>query len=137
VPVEKPRPKIAVGVAQNMSASATAPPAIPPSAGHYRIDLASALRLAEAQNPSIGVVRTAVLEALGMQQIARTLLLPSLNAGANYHHHTGNLQRSSGKIFRLDEQSLYFGGGARTLAAKSVAIPAVNLVSPLTDAIFE
>src|SRR5262249_38710932 len=34
-------------------------------------------------------------------------------------------------------QALYIGGGARTVAAESVSIPAVNIVSPLADVIFE
>ena len=34
-------------------------------------------------------------------------------------------------------QSLYFGGGAGALAAGTVEVPAVNIFSPLTDAIFE
>ena len=70
-------------------------------------------------------------------QGAQVLALPTLNAGISYHGHTGNLQRSSGKILALDEQSLYFGGGARTVAAESIGIPAVNIVSPLADVIFE
>src|SRR5271167_4394893 len=55
----------------------------------------------------------------------------------NYHGHTGNLQRSSGTILSLSEQSLYVGGGARTVAAESIGIPAVNIVSPFADVIFE
>jgi outer membrane protein TolC len=78
-----------------------------------------------------------ILEALGQQLAARTLLVPSLNGGGNYHGHNGNLQRSSGKILRLSEQSLYLGAGARTLAAESLAIPGVNILTPLTDAWFE
>ena len=78
-----------------------------------------------------------VLDALAQQLAARVLLVPSLNAGTNYHGHAGNLQRSSGRILNLSEQSLYVGGGARTLAAESVAIPAVNIFSPLTEAIYE
>jgi outer membrane protein TolC len=112
-------------------------PTIPPPAGVYPIDLTTALRLAEIENPQIAQARVGILEALAVQQGARALLLPSLNAGANYHGHTGNLQRSSGRILNLSEQSLYFGGGARVLAAETLSIPAVWIVSPLTDAIFE
>src|SRR5262249_26844408 len=72
-----------------------------------------------------------------LQQGARALLIPTMNAGTNYHGHVGNLQRSSGRILNLSEQSLYFGGGARTLAAESVAIPAGRIFSPITDAIYE
>jgi len=113
------------------------PPTIPLSAPPYPIDLSTSLRLADAQNPTIAEARVAILDALAQQQAARALLLPSLNAGGNYHGHDGNLQRSSGRILRLSEQSLYVGGGARTLAAETVGIPAVNIFSPLTEAIYE
>jgi outer membrane protein TolC len=112
-------------------------PAVPPPSSTFPIDLSTALRLAEAENPTIAEARTAIAAALALQQGARALLLPTLNAGMNYHGHVGNLQRSSGRILNLSEQSLYFGGGARTLAAETVAIPAVNIMSPITDALFE
>jgi outer membrane protein TolC len=95
------------------------------------------LRLADVANPTIGRARALILEALALQLTARTLLVPSLNGGGNYHGHNGNLQRSSGKILSVSEQSLYLGAGARTLAAESIAIPGVNIFSPLTDAWFE
>ncbi len=64
-------------------------------------------------------------------------MLPTLNAGMNYHLHTGNLQRSSGRILNVDLQSLYVGGGEGAYVAGTVAVPAVWLFSPLTDAIYE
>lgn len=112
-------------------------PTIPQSVAPLPIDLSAALRLADGQNPVIGEARIQILGALAERQAARALLLPYLNAGTNYHDHTGPLQRSNGSILKLNEQSLYFGGGARTVAAESVAIPAVNIFSPLTDAIYE
>jgi outer membrane protein TolC len=108
-----------------------------PTEGHFPIDLASALRLAVVANPRIAEAQAVVLEALANQTGAMAMLLPSFNAGVTYHGHGGVLQRSSGRILRLWEQSLYVGGGARTLAAESVGVPAVNITSPLTDAIFE
>ena len=108
-----------------------------PPQPEYPLDLAVALRLAEGENPEIARVRTEILAALAEQQQARVLLLPSFNAGLNYHGHVGNLQRSSGRILNLSEQSLYVGGGARTLAAESVGVPAVNIASPITEAWFE
>jgi outer membrane protein TolC len=135
------------------------PPAVPPADhSEYPIDLPAALRLAEAENPVIAEARMHIGEALALQQAARALLLPSLNAGVNYHGHVGNLQRSSGRILNLSEQSLYFGGGAGASAAGTVglgalqdpfvnfasptlperpgSVPAVNIASPLTDAFF-
>ena len=88
------------------------PTLIPSPVGEYPIDLSTALRLAEVENPTIAAARARIIEALALQTQARAILLPSLNAGSNYHLHTGNLQRSSGRILNLTEQSLYFGGGA-------------------------
>jgi outer membrane protein TolC len=121
----------------DLQVSVPTPAVIPQPSSEYPIDLSTALRLAEVENPTIAAARAAIIEALAFQTGARALLLPSLNAGTNYHNHTGNLQRSSGRILNLSEQALYFGGGARTLAAENVGIPAVNLVGTLTEAWFE
>jgi outer membrane protein TolC len=115
----------------------SSPPVVPPAPLEYPIDLTTALRLAEVENPEIAETRQRIREALGFLQGAQVLALPTLNAGMNYHGHTGNLQRSSGKILAVDQQALYFGGGARTVAAECIGIPAVNIVSPLADVIFE
>ncbi len=99
------------------------------------IDLIASWRLAVRQNPSIGLARQIVEERVAYLLQARTIAVPSLNAGANYHLHNGNLQRSSGVILNVPaEQSLYAGGGARTLAAETVGIPAVRLYAPIADA---
>jgi outer membrane protein TolC len=111
--------------------------AVPPAEREYPIDLTTSLRLAEVENPLIAAARQQVGEALAVQQGARALLLPSLNVGTNYHGHTGDLQRSSGRILKLDEQSLYFGGGAGAMAAGPAEVPAVSVFSQLTDAVFE
>jgi outer membrane protein TolC len=110
---------------------------IPAPGATYPIDLATALRLADAGNPTIAAARMMILEALALQLTARTLLVPSLNAGASYHGHDGVLQRSSGRVFALSAQSLYLGAGARTVAAESLTFPGVSIWSPLTDAWFE
>src|SRR5579864_656954 len=132
--------KLASGTAPRASGSVSANPeaslTVVPAAPIYPIDLGAALRLAEVENPEIAQARAAILAALAVQQGARALMLPSLNAGTNYHGHTGNLQRSSGTIFNLSEQSLYVGGGARVLAAETVGVPAVSIASPLADAIY-
>lgn len=101
------------------------------------IDLASALAHAGVANPTIALARERVSQALAEQQAANVLLLPSLNAGMNYHLHIGNLQRSPGTILNVDSSDLYFGAGARTLAAESVAFPGVRLFAPLADALLE
>ena len=121
----------------DLQAAVPSPPLIPPPAAEYPIDLSTALRLAEAENPTIAAARARIIESLALQTQARAILLPSLNAGTNFHLHTGNLQRSSGRILNLTEQSLYVGGGALAFAAGTVEVPAVNILGTLTEAWFE
>ena len=126
-----------VHVIRDEASAVPAPFSIPLPFEDHPIDLATALRLADADNPTIGAARTLVLEALANQLAARVLLVPSLNSGISYHGHNGVLQRSSGKILSLSEQSLYIGAGAKAVAAESVSIPGVNILTQLTDAWFE
>ncbi|WP_165224289.1 TolC family protein [Aquisphaera insulae] len=112
-------------------------PAVVPAAPAYPVDLYTALRLADAENPTIAAARARITEALAAQTQARSILLPSLNAGTNLHIHTGNLQRSSGQILNLTEQSLYFGGGSLAMGSGTPAVPAVSLFGSLTEAWFE
>ncbi|MBS0260503.1 MAG: TolC family protein [Planctomycetes bacterium] len=109
---------------------------LPASYEERLIDLPTALQLAENTNPTIALGRQSIVEAVALQTGARGLLLPTLNAGSNYHLHQGALQTSFGLIRNFTEQSIYVGGGARTLAAETVAIPAVRIFSHLGDAIF-
>jgi outer membrane protein TolC len=118
-------------------ATAISTPAVPAAEGEFPIDLTTALRLAEVENPLIAEARQRISEALAVQQGARALLFPTLNVGTNYHSHTGDLQRSSGAILSVTEKSLYFGGGAGAVGTGTVQVPAVNIFSQLTDAIFE
>jgi outer membrane protein TolC len=120
-----------------LKATVPAPPVIPPAAGEYPLDLATALKLADVANPTIGRARTVILEALAGQLAARTLLLPSLNSGGNYHGQNGALQRPTGKIELISEQSLYLGAGAGAVGSGTPAIPGVSILTPLTDAWFE
>ncbi len=111
--------------------------AVPPAAADYPIDLTTALRLAEVENPTIAEARQRIVEALGLQQGARVLMAPNLNAGVTYHGHTGVYQRSTGQMYKVSNQSLYIGGGAFAVAQTSVAVPAISINTPLTDALFE
>ena len=107
------------------------------SGSEETIDLGVALRLAGVDNPTINLAREQVREALAVQLGARSLLLPSVNIGGNYHNHQGALQASPGFIRTVNSQSLYLGFGARTLAAESVAFPGVRLFAHLGDAVYE
>jgi outer membrane protein TolC len=140
LPSDSSRPETVGGPPYDPDFSGPVPrltaPAVP-AAPLYSLSLSGALLLAQGENPNIAEARLRIDQALALQQGARALLLPSLHAGFNYHFHAGQLQRSSGRILGLTEESFYIGGGARTLAAETVSIPAVQIFSPLTDAIFE
>ncbi|WP_422925128.1 TolC family protein [Singulisphaera sp. PoT] len=112
-------------------------PVVPPAASDYPIDLTTALRLAEVENPQIAEARQRIVEALGLQQSARVLLVPNVNAGVTYHGHTGVYQRSTGQIYSVSNQSIYMGGGAFAVGQTTVAVPGLNISTPLTDALFE
>ena len=78
----------------------------------YPIDLATALRLADASNPAIAVARRRVDEALARQDQAEVLWLPTLNAGGAYQRHDGQIQNSNGLVFSSNFSSLFAGGAA-------------------------
>ena len=109
---------------------------VPQSESESVIDLGTALRLAETQNPRMALAREIVHEAMAQHQEARALWLPTLTAGGNYHLHTGVLQTSFGQIRQLNEQSLYVGGGSEAVGSSTVAIPAVRIFAQLGDAYY-
>ena len=99
------------------------------------IDLITSWRLAVRQNPSIGLAQQVVQERVAYLLQARTIAVPSLNAGANYHLHNGNLQRSSGAILDVPtEQVALCWRRARTVAAETVAFPRCDSLLPIADA---
>ena len=114
-----------------------APSSLPTYPQESPIDLDTALRLAAVENPTIGIARQAIEAALADQLRARSMLLPHLRAGFNYHLHDGVLQTSFGEMRRVNSRDFYLGGGSRTLAAETVAFPAVQIFSQLGDAIYE
>src|SRR6516164_3811971 len=81
------------------------------------IDLATALRLANVDNPEIRLARERVREAVAQRQLAAAQFLPNLNAGTNLDHHLGLLQQSNGNLLRVNHDSLYVGLGAGAVGA--------------------
>ncbi|MBY0525273.1 MAG: TolC family protein [Gemmataceae bacterium] len=114
-----------------------ATPDIPPSADERPIDLATALALAGADNPTIALAVEAVRASEADLLLARSLLLPSLNAGSSFNLHRGNLQSSQGIILDVDRQSLYAGAGSFAVGTGTVGIPGVRLTAHLADALYQ
>jgi outer membrane protein TolC len=106
-------------------------------ADEQMVDLFAALQLAESQNPNIGLSRQAIQDALAQQLQARSMMLPSVRAGANYRNHQGVLQTSSGKMEDVNTSSLYLGNGALADGAGSTVIPGVQIFGHVGDGIFE
>ena len=76
----------------------------------YPIDLATALRLAGAQNLDVAIARERVKEAKAQHEQARMQFLPWLTPGVGYKRHDGNIQDVAGNIFEASKQSYTVGG---------------------------
>jgi outer membrane protein TolC len=81
--------------------------------GVQPIDLATALRLAGAQNLDVEIARERLKEARAYYGQARMQFLPWLAPGAGYRRHDGNIQDVVGNIFDASKQS-YTVGAALT-----------------------
>lgn len=128
-PISEPLPRLERAPLRSASSSGIVPPPVtPPSTlapEIHPIDLATALRLANVQNPELNVARQRILEAAAQRQLAAAYFLPSINPGMNYDTHTGTLQQSDGNIISLNRSALYVGAGANAVASGTVTIPGV------------
>ncbi len=111
--------------------------ALPLPSTESQINLASALAMAGADNPTIALAEEAVRASLADQMQARALLFPTINSGFNFRLHDGNLLTSSGIMRDVNSESLYAGLGASARGTSTVAIPGVNIFAHLADAAFE
>lgn len=94
--------------------------------GEIPIDLATALRLAGAENPELLLARARISEATAGRQFAAAQLLPNLNLGTGYDLHRGALQQSNGNILNVNRDALYYGLGSNVVGAGTVNIPGLN-----------
>jgi outer membrane protein TolC len=76
------------------------------------IDLPTALRLADASNPTVVVARARVAEAYARLRQADLYWLPNLTTGGTYQRHDGQIQNALGTVFTTSRQSLFVGAGA-------------------------
>jgi outer membrane protein TolC len=74
--------------------------------------LPTALRLANAANPTIGLARARVEEASARLRQARVVWLPDLEAGPSYYRHDGIIQNAAGLVFPTNKWNFFVGGGA-------------------------
>jgi outer membrane protein TolC len=92
-----------------VSPGATANPV--PAAEPQPLDLPTALRLADAQNPEIALARERIREALAVQDRAEFLWLPTFEIGPTWQRHDGQIQRVEGPVITVSRSSLFVGGG--------------------------
>jgi outer membrane protein TolC len=85
---------------------------VPPYGEVLSIDLPTALRLTNANNPTIALARERVAEAYAAERQADVAWLPNLQGGPNYQRHDGRDQTTQGPIIEVSKQSLYVNGGA-------------------------
>jgi outer membrane protein TolC len=92
------------------------------------IDLPTALRLIDANNPIVALAQARVREAQARLVQAQLLWLPNLLAGATYLRHDGQIQNSRGEVFTISRQSLFAGGGAqlRLDTADALFLPLIS-----------
>jgi outer membrane protein TolC len=100
------------------------------------ITLEKALAFAGADNPTIALAQEAIQASLADQLTAQSLLLPTINVGANLNVHRGAIESSQGVFRDIDRQALYFGNGALAVGAGTVTIPGIRITTHLADAIY-
>lgn len=119
VRVDQPAPaaKSAYGVVVDPAALPTSP-----------IDLATALRLVDPQNPAVAVARAQYQEALARLDQAELLWVPNLASGATYLRHDGNTQNQRGEVFVVSRSNFFAGAGTalRVDTADALFLPLVS-----------
>lgn len=119
-------------LAIGLSLVAASAPAGPPSAAKpawHAIDLATAMRLAGANNLDVQIARERVAEAEATEVVALEQFFPSVAPGVGYRRHEGNIQNVEGRILDADKEQYTAGATAtaqvdlgealfRTLAAR-------------------
>lgn len=85
------------------------------------INLATALRLADARPILIAAAQASVQVAAAELDHARVLWLPNLNIGAAYYRHDGGVQASSGEYFNNGRNQFMAGGGPSATIATTDA----------------
>ncbi len=106
----------------------------------FPIDLATTLQLAGANNLQVALARARIAEAQAQFALARASWLPSLQAGAGYNRHDGQIQDTTGQVLEVSRSSVFAGGGAASAGfplAGGANGPARLAVSvSLSDALF-
>lgn len=90
--------------------------------GALRIDLGTALRLADERNLDIAIYLARVTEASARLAQAHSLGIPTLRVGAGYSRHHGRIQETSGQVIDADRVSRFVGVGAGGVGPSDLAL---------------
>jgi outer membrane protein TolC len=95
----------------------------------YPIDLATSIRLADANSPLIAIAQARVKAAQARQDLANLLFVPSLYYGPGYFRHDGVDQNRRGDTFIISRSNAYGLGGPslRVDTAEAVFEPLVRM----------
>lgn len=88
--------------------AAVAPEALPET---YPIDLPTALRLIDSNNPTVGVARARVREAVALLDRLRVAWVPNLTFGPTFFYHDGIDQNRRGDTFIVNRGNYTLGVG--------------------------
>ena len=129
-PPARPRPYPAGGAVRPAQAEVAAPqpaPARPGPRATYPIDLPTALRLADANNPTVGVARARVREATAQLARARVAWVPTLTFGPSFFYHDGIDQNRRGDTFTVSRgyYALGIGPTLRVDLSEALYLPLV------------
>ena len=98
--------------APSVTNNAPPPPSFAPTSNvPMPIDLPTALRLVNANSPTIALARDRVREAYLAQRQAELAWLPDLRAGPTYDRHDGRDQNTNGTVLEVSKQNLFINGG--------------------------
>ena len=98
------------------------------------VTLPEVLKLASVANLDIAQANLVVDRARASVLFAKSLYLPSLNAGSTYTTHTGTIQRTEGTVIEANRDSLFAGLGTGFTLNISTAIYAVPEARQLLEA---
>lgn len=100
----------------------TLPVPPPPECEPHPINLATALKLANARPWDIALASQRIQAAQAQLDRAHTLWLPTIYLGADYFRHDGQLQDIAGKVFTTSRSSVMAGVGPSAVFAITDAI---------------
>ena len=101
------------------------------------VTLANILTSVAGRNPEVGFATQRYAEAYARLIAARTLWLPSINAGLGWNNHAGTLQASNGTVGEASRSSLTTGLGVQTIGAGSPVVPGLFANFHSAEAIFQ